>query len=94
MTEAAVIKDGVVVNVISIDAENALAFVQNGVMLIDRHPLGLQIGDTTEDGVLFFRDGIQLPIEPEQLPEGDTEEMADMRAALDTLGVVPDETEG
>lgn len=83
MINAAVIENGVVVNVIYIDAENMALFQTRGMQLIDSEPLGLSIGDITPDGAAFFRDGVQLP-----LPVID--ETADMQAALELLDVHPE----
>lgn len=87
MINAAVIENGVVVNVIYIDADNMGLFQSRGMQLADISLLGLMIGDTTPNGVTFFRDGVPL-LPPEPEPEN---EMADMREALEILGVTPEE---
>lgn len=76
MLNAAVIADGVVENLICVDADNMALFAARGVELVDAAPQELQIGDTTPDGITFYRGGVQLPVE--QPPAGN-----DLLAAAD-----------
>ena len=79
MIKAALIENGIVVNVIYIDAENMALFAAQGMELIDSEPIGLNIGDWRMDGLWYRNDGddiIPLPIpqpepEPNLLAEAD-----------------------
>lgn len=79
----AIIKDGVVVNIIVLNPQNARDF-PNAVKL----EVGATIGDTYENGK-FYRDGVEV-ISTEQ---GLIIELADAIAALELLGVTPEEGE-
>lgn len=72
----ALLKDGIVINVISLHPSNANEF-PNAVPM---HDLWVEIGDTYEDGV-FYRNGERVlsPVEQAQT------ETADMQEALDYL---------
>ena len=70
----AIITDGVVSNIIALRSSNAADF-PGAVALYDR-PVG--IGDSYQDGK-FYRDGAEIMTA--------AEEIAAMRAALETLGV-------
>lgn len=90
MLNIAVIENNVVSNVIYISQEVMEDFVSSGMELIDVRSLGLRIGDYRRDG-LWYRmiDGIEftLPLEVEPDPT----EAEDMQAALEALGVEPEE---
>lgn len=73
----AVITDGVVTNLIELHPMNADEFDAKAT-----NDIPVQIGDTY-DGNTFYRNGVPL--------RSATEEMADMRAALNNLGVHADE---
>ena len=77
--KGAIVVDGVVANVIMISTG-----YRGPAINIDDLPV--QIGDTY-DGAKFFHDG--LPIST----GGAEAELADMRAALELLGVTPAESE-
>ena len=92
---AAVINNNMVSNVIVLD-ETLLDMFANllGADIIPALPLGLGIGDYTEDGgETWYRDilgvATQLPL-PEEEEESEIE---DMENALHLLGVVPEEGE-
>jgi hypothetical protein len=84
----AMIKDGIVVNVISLAQTNAKDF-PNAVALKD-YPVA--IGDKY-DGDSFYRDGERISSLDEQLAVANAKyeamlaEMEDMKSALETLGV-------
>ena len=73
----AVITDGVVTNLIELHPMNAGEFDAKAT-----NDIPVQIGDTY-DGSTFYRNGVPL--------RSAAEEMADMRAALNNLGVYADE---
>lgn len=77
-TNIAIVEDGIVTNVIWGMIYNMAEFP--GAVQID--DLGVNIGDSYVDGV-FYHNGEQV--------KSKAEEMADMRAALNNLGVYADE---
>ena len=91
--KAAMLTDNVVTNIIVVDTENFRRLKHNGYTLLAADSLGLEIGDYTEDGTMFYRDvpiydpetGEQTGTKKESLPLDDYE-FADMKAALQTLG--------
>lgn len=74
----ALIDNGTVVNIIYLHPSNAEEF-PNAIPL-DGYPVG--IGDTYEDG-MFYHDGVAVKMS--------ADEMNDMKAALNELGVFADE---
>lgn len=98
--KAAMLTDKTVANIIAVDNENFKRLRRMGYTVLAAEPLGLEIGDYTEDGTMFFRDvpvfdvetGEQTGVEKRPLPleENDT---ADMLAALNALGVSAEEGE-
>lgn len=79
----ALIDNGIVVNIISLNDRNANDF-PTAVKLGDR-PVG--IGDTYADGK-FYRDGVEVLTQMEQAQA----EMTEYKAALQTLGVETEES--
>ena len=79
----AIVTDGIVTNVIALNDRNANDF-PNAVKLGDR-PVG--IGDTYTDGK-FYRDGVEVLTPMEQAQA----EIAEYKAALNTLGVETEES--
>lgn len=96
--KAAMLTDNVVTNIIVVDTENFRRLKHKGYTLLAADSLGLEIGDYTEDGTMFYRDvpiydaetGEQTGVEKKSLPL-EEDETADMLSALATLGVVPEE---
>ena len=78
----AIVTDGIVTNVIALNDRNANDF-PTAVKLGDR-PVG--IGDTYADGK-FYRDGVEVLTPTEQAQA----EIAEYKAALNTLGVETEE---
>lgn len=78
----ALIENGVVVNLIHLHPMNADDFPT--VVPVGEYPV--TIGDTYTDGV-FYRDGEKLKTAAEDMKA----EMADMKEALNMLGVFADE---
>ena len=79
----ALIDNGIVTNIISLNDRNASDF-PTAVKLGDR-PVG--IGDTYADGK-FYRDGVEVLAPMEQAQA----EMTEYKAALQTLGVETEES--
>lgn len=78
----AILTEGVVTNVISLQDKNAAEF-PNSVKLYDRP---VCIGDTY-DGEKFYRDGVEVLTETERLQA----EIEIYKAALNTVGVETEE---
>ena len=96
--KAAMLNNNIVTNIIVVDRENFRQLKRKGYTVIAADSFGLEIGDYTEDGTMFYRDiptfdletGEQTGIEKKSLPLEENE-TADMLSALATLGVVPEE---
>lgn len=54
--KAAMLENNVVVNIIAVDNENFKQLKAKGFSLLAAESLGLEIGDYTEDGTMFYRD--------------------------------------
>lgn len=74
-TNFAVVENGIVTNVLWGMVYNMTTDFPNAVQIDDR---AVQIGDTYENGV-FYHDGVEV--------KTIAEELADMKAALELLGV-------
>ena len=91
--KAAMLENNIVANIITVDNENFKQLKTKGFSLLAAESLGLEIGDYTENGTMFYRDvpiydpetGEQTGTEKKSLPLDDYE-YADMKAALQTLG--------
>ena len=78
----ALVEDGIVTNIISLDSRNASDFL-NAIKTADRP---VAIGDTYTDGK-FYRDGVEVLTPMEQAQA----EIAEYKAALQELGVETEE---
>ena len=69
--KAAMLENNVVVNIIAVDNENFKQLKAKGFSLLAAESLGLEIGDYTEDGTIFYRD---IPVyDPETWEQTGTE---------------------
>ena len=92
--KAAMLNNNIVTNVIVVGKEKFQQLKEKGYTILAADSLGLEIGDYTEDGTMFYRDvpvydyetGEQTGTEKKSLPLEDYEP-ADMKAALAILGV-------
>ena len=82
----AVITDNIVTNIIFLNPSNAHEFQQ----AVSTDGLPVAIGDTYEAGK-FYREGEEVVMPPE--PEPCEDELSDALAALELLGVTPEEGE-
>lgn len=91
--KAAMLNNNIVTNIIVVDGENFRQLKRKGYTVLAAESLGLEIGDFTEDGTMFYRNvpvydenGEQTGMEKRPLPLDDYE-YADMKSALAILGV-------
>ncbi len=82
----AIIEDGIVTNLIWLYPDNAVDFPE--AVPCEDYPVF--IGDTYQDGV-FYHEGERLLSREEMAAQRTAAENADMRAALELLGVTLDE---
>ena len=91
--KAAMLNNNIVTNIIVVDGENFRRLKRNGYTVLASEELGLELGDSTADGTMFYRNvpvydenGEQTGMEKPPLPLDDYE-YADRKAALAILGV-------
>lgn len=98
--KAAILENNAVTNVIAVDDENFRRLKSKGYAILAVDALGLEIGDYTENGTMFYRDipvfdaesGEQTGAVKTPLPLEEND-LADMLAALNILGVSAEEGE-